>query len=127
MTDIWVTFNQSFPFLLIIFGLVIFYFIIREIRIMYTKTRIAKLDLEKEKLQLIKADLEQKGHPFFRVSPAKQEELRSLDEENTMLETDIFAQQSAVEKRIQRLESKVKLTKLDRMIEKIKKEEDRLG
>jgi len=127
MVDIWVTINNSLPIILLFVGLIIVYFIIREIRLMYTKTKMAQLDLEKEKLQLIKADIEQKGHPFFRVPPAKMEELKGLEDENSLLQTDIFAQQSAVEKRIQRLESKVKLTKLDHMIEKIKKEEDRLG
>lgn len=127
MVDIWVTINNSLPLIILIAGLIILYFIIREIRLMYTKTKMAQLELEKEKLQLIKADIEQKSLPFFRVPPARMEELKGLDDENALLDTDIFAQQNAVEKRIQRLESKVKLTKLDHMIEKIKKEEDRLG
>lgn len=127
MVDIWVTLNNSLPIIFLFVGLIIVYFIVREIRLMYTKTRIAQLDLDKEKLQVIRADIEKKQYPFYRVPPAKMEELKSLEEENALIETDIFAQQSAVEKRIQRLESKVKLTKLDHMIEKIKKEEDRLG
>ncbi len=126
MADIWVTVNNSLPILFIIAGLIIVYFIIREIRLMYTKTRMAQVELEKEKLEVIKADIEKTANPFFRVSPAKMEELKGLDDENSLLETDIFAQQNAVEKRIQRLESKVKLSKLDHLIEKIKKEEDRL-
>ena len=126
MADIWVTVNNSLPILFIIAGLIIVYFIIREIRLMYTKTRMAQVELEKEKLEVIKADIEKTANPFFRVSPAKIEELKSLDDDNSVLETDIFAQQSAVEKRIQRLESRVKLSKLDHLIEKIKKEEDRL-
>lgn len=126
MADIWVTVNNSLPILFLIAGLIIVYFIIREIRLMYTKTRMAQVELEKEKLEVIKADIEKTANPFFRVSPAKIEELKSLDDENSLLETDIFAQQSAVEKRIQRLESRVKLSKLDHLIEKIKKEEDRL-
>lgn len=126
MADIWVTVNNSLPILFLIAGLIIVYFIIREIRLMYTKTRMAQVELEKEKLEVIKADIEKTANPFFRVSPAKIEELKSLDDENSFLETDIFAQQSAVEKRIQRLESRVKLSKLDHLIEKIKKEEDRL-
>ncbi|MBP7120516.1 MAG: hypothetical protein WC502_03975 [Methanolinea sp.] len=126
MADIWVTVNNSLPILFLIAGLIIVYFIIREIRLMYTKTRMAQVELEKEKLEVIKADIEKTANPFFRVSPAKIEELKSLDDDNSVLETDIFAQQSAVEKRIQRLESRVKLSKLDHLIEKIKKEEDRL-
>jgi len=127
MVDIWVTISNSLPILLLIAGLIILYFIIREIRLMYTRTKNAQLDLEKEKLQLIKTDIEQRANPFYRVPPAKMEELKSLDDENVILDADIFARQNAVEKRIQRLENRVKLTKLDHMLEKIKKEEDRLG
>ncbi|OPY46795.1 MAG: hypothetical protein A4E42_00402 [Methanoregulaceae archaeon PtaU1.Bin222] len=126
MVDIWVNLSNSLPIIFLLVGLIIVYFIIREIRLTYTKTRMAQLDLEKEKLQVIKADFERKENPFFRISPGKMEELKSLDDENSLLETDIYAQQNAVEKRIQRLESKVRLNKLDHMIEKIKKEEDRL-
>ena len=46
--------------------------------------------------------------------------------ENIRLETDIFAKQSAVEKRIQRLENMVKSTKLDHMVEKIKEDERKI-
>lgn len=126
MVDIWVIISNSLPVIFLLVGLIIVYFIIREIRLMYTKTRMAQMDLEKEKLQVIKADIERKENPFFRITPGKMEELKSLDDENSLLETDIYAQQNAVEKRIQRLESKVRLNKLDHMIEKIKKEEDRL-
>jgi uncharacterized protein YdcH (DUF465 family) len=88
---------------------------------------MAQLDLEKEKINLMKADMEGKVRPFFRIAPEKLEEIRSLDDENAVLDTDIFARHSTVEKRIQRLENKVKLTKLDRMMEKLKREEERLG
>ncbi len=55
------------------------------------------------------------------------EEIRTLDEENTALSTDIFAKHSAIDKRIERLENKVTITKLDRMVNKIKDEEKKLG
>ncbi len=89
--------------------------------------RLAEIDLEKEKLNLMKAEMAQRGTPFFRVSPEKMEEIRKLDEENTALSTDIFAKHSAVDKRIERLENKVTMTKLDRMVEKIKDEERKIG
>lgn len=127
VTTMGVIFGEYFPLILLFIGLIIIYFIIREFRLMWTKTRTAQLDLEREKINLLKADMEMKGRPYFRVPPEKLQEIKSLDDENTELNTEIFAQQSAVEKRIQRLESKVKLTKLDHMIEKIKREEDRLG
>ncbi|HOS81773.1 MAG TPA: hypothetical protein PK445_03515 [Methanolinea sp.] len=127
MTDMWVIFEGILPYLLVFIGLIIVYFIIREFRLMYSRTRLAQLELEREKINLLKADLEQRGRPFYRVSPQDLEELKRLDEENVELETDIFARHTAVEKRLKRLESRVALTKLDRMIEKIKREEERLG
>lgn len=127
MTDMWVVLEGFFPYLLFFIGLIILFFIIREFRLMYSKTRLAELELEREKINLLKADLEQRGRPFYRISPQDLEELKRLDEENVELETDILARHTTVEKRIKRLESKVALTKLDRMIEKIKREEERLG
>lgn len=127
MTDMWAAFEQFLPVILLFIGLIILYFIIREFRLMYTRTRLAQLDLEREKINLLKADMEQRGRPFFRIAQKDLEELKRLDEENVELETDILARHSAVEKRLKRLESKVALTKLDRMVEKIRREEERLG
>ncbi len=127
MTDMWAVFEQFLPVILLFTGLIILYFIIREFRLMYTRTRLAQLDLEREKINLLKADMEQRGRPFYRIAQKDLEELKRLDEENVELETDILARHSAVEKRLKRLESKVALTKLDRMVEKIRREEERLG
>ena len=88
--------------------------------------RLAEIDLEKEKLNLMKTEMGQPGRSFFRVSPEQLGEIRTLDEENAALATDIFAKHSIVDKRIERLENMVKITKLDRMVEKIKDEEKRL-
>lgn len=127
MTDMWVVFEGVLPYLLGFIGLIILFFIIREFRLMYSRTRLAELELEREKINLLKADMEQRGRPFYRISARDLEELKRLDEENVELETDILARHTAVEKRLKRLESRVALTKLDRMIEKIKREEERLG
>jgi uncharacterized protein YdcH (DUF465 family) len=123
----WGWFQSVFWVILLIIILVIVYYMIKEIRLWRNTPRLAEIDLEKEKLNLMKAEMAQRGTPFFRVSPEKMEEIRSLDEENVALATDIFAKHSAVDKRIERLENKVKITKLDRMVEKIKDEEKKLG
>ena len=68
MTDIWILVENSWPFILFFIGLIIVYFIIREIRLMYTRTTEAKMGLEKEKINLMREDMEQKSRPFFRVS-----------------------------------------------------------
>jgi len=123
----WSWFESVFWIIILVIILVILYYIIKEIRVMRNTPRLAEIDLEKEKLNLMKAEMAQRGTPFFRVSPEKMEEIRKLDEENTALSTDIFAKHSAVDKRIERLENKVTMTKLDRMVEKIKDEERKIG
>jgi uncharacterized membrane protein YcjF (UPF0283 family) len=122
----WQWFESVFWIIILVIILIIVYYIIKEIRLMTNTKRLAEIDLEKEKLNLMKAEMAQRGTPFFRVSPEKMAEIRSLDEENTALATDIFAKHSAVDKRIERLENKVTITKLDRMVEKIKDEEKKI-
>jgi len=123
----WAWFQSVFWVILLVIILIIVYFMIKEIRLWKNTPRLAELDLEKEKLNLMKAEMAQRGTPFFRLSPEQMKEIRSLDEENTALGADIFAKHSAVDKRIERLENRVKITKLDQMVEKIKDEEKKLG
>jgi flagellar biosynthesis/type III secretory pathway M-ring protein FliF/YscJ len=123
----WTWFETVFWVIILVIILVIIYYIIREMRQWNVTPKLAQIDLEKEKLNLMKLEMAQRGTPFFRVSPEKLGEIKDLADENVALETDIFAQHSAVDKRIERLENKVKLTKLDRMVEKIKDEEKKIG
>ena len=123
----WAWFESVFWIIMLVIILIIAYFIIKEIRLMRNTPRLAEIDLEKEKLNLMKAEMAQRGTPFFKVAPEKMEEIRTLDEENATLSTDIFAKHSAIDKRIERLENKVTMTKLERMVEKIKDEEKKLG
>ncbi|NTV00200.1 MAG: hypothetical protein HGA55_03645 [Methanoregulaceae archaeon] len=123
----WQWFESVFWIIVLVIILIIAYYIIKEIRLMRNTSRLAEIDLEKEKINLMKAEMAQRGLPFFRVSPEKLEEIRKLDEENTSLETDIFAKHNVVDKRIQRLEDKVKISKLDQLVERIKDEEKKIG
>lgn len=123
----WEWFQSIFWVIILLIILVIAYYIIKEVRLMRNTRRLAEIDLEKEKLNLMKLEMAQRGTPFFRVTPEQMAEIRTLDEENVTLSTDIFAKHSAVDKRIERLENKVKITKLDRMVDKIKDEEKRIG
>jgi uncharacterized protein YdcH (DUF465 family) len=122
----WKWFESVFWIIILVIILVIVYYIIKEIRLMSNTKRLAEIDLEKEKLNLMKAEMAQRGTPFFRVAPEKMEEIRKLEEDNVGLETDIFAKHNVVDKRIQRLENHVKLTKLDQLISRIKDEEKKL-
>jgi hypothetical protein len=123
----WQWFESVFWMIILVIILIIAYFIIKEIRRLTNTRRLAEIDLEKEKLNLMKAEMAQRGTPFFRLSPEQMKEIRSLDEENTALAADIFAKHSAVDKRIERLENRVTITKLDQMVAKIKDEEKKLG
>ena len=123
----WAWFESVFWIIILVIILIIAYYIIKELRLMRNTRRLAEIDLEKEKLNLMKLEMAQRGTPFFRVPPEQMEEIRKIDDENALLQTDIFAKHSAVDKRIERLENKVKITKLDRMVDKIKDEEKRIG
>jgi uncharacterized protein YdcH (DUF465 family) len=123
----WAWFQSVFWVILFVIILVVVYYIIKEIRIWQNTPKLAEIDLEKEKLNLMKAEMAQRGTPFFRLSPEQMKEIRSLDEENTTLAADIFAKHSSVDKRIERLENRVTITKLDQMVAKIKDEEKKLG
>ena len=123
----WWSWFQSLLWVILIFiGLIILYYIIKEIHDAKVTPRLAEIELEKEKLQLMKLDYANRGQPFFRLTPEKLEEINSLDQDNLKLDAEIFAKQNAVDRRIQRLENSVKSTKLDHMIEKIKDEERKI-
>lgn len=126
-TIYWDWFVSVFWVIVLVIILIILYLIVKEIRQMRNIPRLAEIDLEKEKLGLMKLEMAQRGQPFYRVDPEKMGEIKNLADENVSLETDIFAKHSVVDKRIERLENKVKLTKLDRMIDKIKDEERKIG
>lgn len=122
----WEWFQPILWVILLFIGLIIVYYIIREIQEGRVTPRLAEIELEKEKLKLMTLEYAHRGQPFFRIPQEQLEEINKLDEENIRLETDIFAKQSAVEKRIQRLENMVKSTKLDHMVEKIKEDERKI-
>ena len=123
LEELWSWFQSFLWIILILIGLIILYYIIKEVHDAKVTPRLAEIELEKEKLELMKLDYAHRGQPFFRVTPEKLEEINTLEQENLKMEAEIFAKQSAVDRRIQRLENSVKDTKLDHMVEKIKEEE----
>jgi flagellar biosynthesis/type III secretory pathway M-ring protein FliF/YscJ len=112
--------------LLIFVGLIIIYFIIKELRAWRNQPRLAQIDLDREKLDLIKADMGKRGEPYSKLSDEKLGELRQLDDENAALEVGIFGKQKTVESRIQRLENQVTDKKYDKMLDRIREEEIKL-
>jgi len=97
--------------------LVVIYLIIREIRIMKTANRTIELDLEKDKLKLLRQHEAQKTFPFTRFSPEQIAEIRKVEDEILTIETDNFAKENLLDKRLTKLEDLVKAKKLDSMLE----------
>lgn len=102
------------------------YLMIREIRLMKTNTRKLELELERDKLQVLKQDTQAAVQPSLRLTTDQISSLRELEESNIALETDILMKQKTIDGRLKRLENYVKREKLDLMIDRIETEEKKI-
>ena len=116
--------DTSFLVILAIFIIIFIWLIVREFRLM--KASKYSVQLEQDKLKIIQMDAATKAYPFTRLSPEQTDEIRQVEDENITLETNIFAREKLVEKRLDRLENYVKVRKLDNMIGKIQTEEKKV-
>ena len=116
--------DTSFLVILGIFIILIIYLIVREVRIMNTSKH--NIALEQDKLKILQMDAATKALPFTRLSPEQTSEIRDVEDENFTLETNIFAREKLIEKRLDRLENYVKAKKLDNMLGKIQIEEKKV-
>ena len=112
--------------ILVVLAMVIVYLIIREIRIMKTANRTIELELEKDKLKLLQQHEASKTFPFTRLSSEQTAEIRQVEDENTNLETNIFAKEKLIETRLTRLENLVKTRKLDNLLGNIQEQEKKV-
>ena len=116
--------DTSFMVILAIFLIIVIYLIVREVRIMNTSKH--NVALEQDKLKILQMDAATKAYPFTRLSPEQTAEIRDVEDENITLETNIFAREKLIEKRLDRLENLVKVKKLDNMLGKIQTEEKKV-
>jgi flagellar biosynthesis/type III secretory pathway M-ring protein FliF/YscJ len=112
--------------ILIVLAMLIIYLIIREIRIMKTANRTTELELEKDKLKLLKAHEESKVFSFTRLSIEQTTEIKNVEDDNTSLETNIYAKEKLIETRLNRLENLVKTRKLDNLLGNISEQEKKV-
>ena len=105
---------------------IMIYLIMREIRLMRTNTRKLELELERDKLQILKQDTAASVQPALRLTSDQISTLKDIEESNIALETDIFMKQNTIEGRLKRLENYVKREKLDLMIDRIDSEEKKI-
>ncbi len=103
--------DTSFLVILAIIIIIFIWLIVREFRLM--KASKYSVQLEQDKLKIIQMDAATKAYPFTRLSPEQTTEIREVEDENITLETNIFAREKLVEKRLDRLENYVKVRKLD--------------
>ena len=112
--------------ILIVLALAIVYLIVREIRIMKTANRTIELELEKDKLRLLQQHEASKIFPFTRFSPEQTAAIRQVEDENTALETNLFAKENLLEKQLTRLENMVKTRKLDHLLNNVQEQEKKV-
>jgi len=109
--------------ILIVLGMVVVYLIIREIRIMKTANRTIELELEKDKLKLLREHEASKVFSFTRFSPEQTAAIRHVEDENINLETTISAKEKLLDTRLSRLENLVKDKKLDTLLSNVDAQE----
>jgi len=112
--------------ILVVLAMVVIYLIIREIRIMKTANRTTELELEKDKLKLLKQHEESKVFSFTRLSTEQTAEIKKVEDDNTSLETNIYAKEKLIETRLNRLENLVKTRKLDNLLGNISEQETKV-
>ena len=110
---------------LFIIALFIVWLLARTLSKTKTATRLAEVELEKEKLKVIQKDMAEKALPFTRLSSDQVTSLRAIDQDNELLTTDIYAKRKELEGRMQRLENYITQEKLDTMLVKVGHEEQK--
>ena len=119
--------NDGLIGIAVIFCIFIFiYLIVREIRLMKTNNRKLELELERDKLNILKQDTGSQGPSLLKIGDDQLKSLRDIDDMNATLDQGIFVKQKLVEGRIRKLEGMVKSEKLDRMLAKIQEEEKKI-
>ena len=112
--------------LLVVLGMIVIYLIIREVRIMKTANRTIELELEKDKLKLLQQHEAAKTFPFTRLSSEQIGDIRKVEDEIGVLETNIFAKEKLLETRLTRLEQLVKGRKLDNLLGNVSEQEKKV-
>lgn len=110
----------------IVLGMIVVFLMLREVRLMKTANRTIELDLEKDKLKLLQQHEAQKYFPFTRFSTEQIAEIRNVEDEIRGLETNNFAKENLLDKRLTRLEGIVKAKKLDGMLDHISTQEKKV-
>jgi hypothetical protein len=93
---------------------------------MKTSNRAIELDLEKDKLKLLQQHEAAKVLSFTRLSAEQTSAIRQVEDENAVLETNIYAKEKLLETRLTRLEHFVKERKLDNLLGNVDEQEKKV-
>jgi hypothetical protein len=98
------------------------------IRRSHGNVRKMEIEVEKQKLDLLAKDLDTraKEHPFTKLSTDQIQSIRTLEDENELLELNNYHKEKIVEARLRKLENLVREAKLERMILKLDLEEKKV-
>lgn len=114
--------------ILLLFALLLILIVIWAIRRSHGDVRKMEIEVEKQKLDLLAKDLDTraKEHPFTKLSTDQIQSIRTLEDENELIELNNYHKEKIVEARLRKLENLVREAKLERMILKLDLEEKKV-
>ena len=113
---------------ILIIALILVLIVVWAIRRSHHSVRKMEIEVEKQKLDLLAKDLDTraKEHPFTKLSTDQIQSIRTLEDENELLELNNYHKEKVVEARLRKLENLVREAKLERMILKLDLEEKKV-
>ena len=113
---------------ILIIALILVLIVIWAIRRSHSSVRKMEIEVEKQKLDLLAKDLDTraKEHPFTKLSTEQIQSIRTLEDENELIELNNYHKEKIVESRLRMLENLVRQAKLERMILKLDLEEKKV-
>ena len=114
--------------ILLLFALLLILIVVWAIRRSQGHVRKMEIEVEKQKLDLLAKDLntQAKVHPFTKLSTDQIQSIRTLEDENELIELNNYHKEKIVEARLRKLENLVREAKLERMILKLDLEEKKV-
>jgi hypothetical protein len=114
--------------ILLLFALLLILIVVWAIRRSHGNVRKMEIEVEKQKLDLLAKDLDTraKEHPFTKLSTDQIQSIRTLEDENELIELNNYHKEKIVEARLRKLENLVREAKLERMILKLDLEEKKV-
>jgi hypothetical protein len=113
---------------LLLIALLLILIVVWAIRRSHGNVRKMEIEVEKQKLDLLAKDLDTraKEHPFTKLTTDQIQSIRTLEDENELIELNNYHKEKIVEARLRKLENLVREAKLERMILKLDLEEKKV-